>query len=71
MHGQKNIKPLSSFQFITYFLLTASVGRSGVPIQERARDVSFLQNDLTGPGVHPPSYSMGTALLPWGKANGA
>jgi hypothetical protein len=32
---------------------------------------SCLQNIQTGSMAHPASYSMGTVVLPWGKAGGS
>ena len=41
-------------------------GWSGVRILVATRDFPPLQNIQIGPGVHPPSYSMGTVVLSWG-----
>jgi len=38
---------------------------SWVQILVGARDFSLLQNIQIGPGVHPPSCSMGTVVLSW------
>jgi hypothetical protein len=40
-------------------------------IPGRAEEFSLVQSVQSGSGVHPASYSVGTASLPGGKADGA
>jgi len=43
-------------------------GQSGVWFPAEARDVWLLRNVQTSSGAHPATYSVGTGVLPWGKA---
>ena len=62
--------PIVQFSIHNVFLFNCLTGAIRGSISDNSKGCFFSPKDWTDPGVHPPSYSMGTGLLPWGRRTG-